>query len=98
LLERTIAEITHPDDRQQNYLDFQRQVRKPIPTVRKTLYPQGWSDNLGRRLCNLDRSADGEAMRGAAVVQDITEHKLAEIALRESEEEFVPRSREPALV
>ncbi len=89
LLERTIAEITHPDDRQQNYLDFQRQVREAntYRAQKRCIRKDGrtiWVDVCA----TLIRSADGEAMRGAAVVQDITEHKLAEIALRESEEEF----------
>ena len=90
LLSMTVAEVTHPDDRlydqerfdltlanrQREHVSEKRYLRKD-GTVR-------WVDVRGR----LMRDADTGRLRIVEIISDITERRLAEIALRESEGEL----------
>jgi PAS domain S-box-containing protein len=85
------AVLLHPDDRQEmlNYLlkeviggkkPFDREYR----IIRRGDRQERWVRGLGRLQCN----EEGQPVFLLGTVQDITEHKLAEQALRESEERF----------
>jgi PAS domain S-box-containing protein len=99
LLARTFVDITHPDD-VERHLDLAEQLfRDEIPSYRlekRFLTKDG-------RLVLLDltdlvvRGPRGEALYGLAMVENITERKQVEVALRESEgryRSFVANSSE----
>jgi PAS domain S-box-containing protein len=86
LLGMTYAEITHPEDRESSIRSVQAVTKGEAGTwfVEKRYVRKGgeaiWVTAHGTAL----RDAEGRPIRAMAVVQDITERKLAEVALRES--------------
>lgn len=90
LLARTLHDITHPDDVAEDVRE-----RKSLLAGEKDVYAREkrYIHKDGRILwgsvtCSLVRDATGEPLHFIAQVQDITERKRAEQALRESEERF----------
>jgi len=87
LLERTFADITHPGDRTLNLEGYGRLQRGEIPEYRvekRYVRKDGrviWVDVTA----SVVRDPDGKPLRTLAVIQDISERKQAEHALRESE-------------
>ncbi len=90
LLQRTIAEVTHPDDREADHANLARLMHGEVDSFqaeRRYIRPDGavvW----GYVTVNLLRDAAGRPVRILAVIQDIDARKRAEEALRESEELF----------
>jgi PAS domain S-box-containing protein len=86
LLRMRVPEITHPDDRQKDWEEFQRAVRGEAPDYRlekRYLRKDGavaWV-NVNMTVI-LD--AAGQPVRTMATIEDITERKQLEKALRES--------------
>ena len=90
LVGRPFAEITHPEDRDSNAADFLRLCRGEIADYRlQRRYVRKdngaiWVDIT----VNVLRDASGMPSHLVAVVQDITENKAAEVALRDSQQRF----------
>src|SRR5215218_1678197 len=90
LLERSLADLTHPDDRKRDRALAGRLLRGEVPSYRlerRCLAKDGrqvWLD-LTALLVRDDRDTP---LYGIAMVEDITERKRAEEALRASEERY----------
>jgi PAS domain S-box-containing protein len=90
LLAMRIPEITHPEDRGRDWEAFQQVVRGGAPNYRiekRYLRKDGavvWVNVNMTVICD----AAGLPLRTIATIEDITERRQAEIALRESEERF----------
>lgn len=90
LLETDFVQITHPDDREVTIASFQRLLAGEVPHYRlekRYLRRDGgivWVRNSVAPL----RDAEGRLIQVLAIVEDITERKNAETALRRSEERF----------
>ncbi len=84
----SFVEVVHPDDRDtvQRMLERQREGDYG-PAEYRVVWPDGSVRRLQRRAFPI-RNNDGEVYRVAGIVQDITERKQAENALKESEERF----------
>jgi PAS domain S-box-containing protein len=86
LLTLSVPEITHPADRLENVARLKRLIADGVPFALEKRYirPDGshvWvSNNVA-----LTRDIDGKPQHFVAVVQEITERKLSEDALREAE-------------
>jgi PAS domain S-box-containing protein len=84
LLGMTFLEITHPDDRQENFEGFQQAVHGGAPEYeveKRYVRKDGqvvWVSVNARVL----RNEIGQPLRTVAVIQDITERKRAEKALQ----------------
>ncbi|MES2936122.1 MAG: PAS domain S-box protein [Pseudomonadota bacterium] len=90
LLARTVHDVTHPDDVAEDLRE-----RRALLSGAKELYEREkrYLHKDGRVLwgcvtCSLVRDADGLPLHFIAQVQDITQRKRDEQALRESEERF----------
>ena len=90
LLGKTFSEITHPDDRERDWETFQRAVRAETPDHRsekRYLRKDGtvvWV-NVNAAILH---DAAGQPVRTVAAIEDITERKGAEEALRQSREDL----------
>ena len=92
--ERTVegwAALIHPDDRAMmlsyfagEVLESGRAFDKEYRIVRQTDGAERWVHGMGR----LDFNAQGQPVRMHGIIRDITERKLAETRLRESEERY----------
>jgi PAS domain S-box-containing protein len=87
LLERSIFDITHPDDRARD-----REQRRRVNSgeadgyeLDKRYLRKDGSEVWIHVTVNVIRDNQGRALRNTAVIQDITQRKHAEEALRESE-------------
>ncbi|MDR3723012.1 MAG: PAS domain S-box protein [Terracidiphilus sp.] len=83
--------LVHPDDRERMKNYFQNDVvtgRRPFDRVyhiiRVSDNAERWVHGLGK----LDFDADGNPLRMHGVIKDVTESKLAEMALRASEQRY----------
>ncbi len=90
LLGMTFPEITHPDDREEDFEGFRRMMRGETPAhsiekryVRKDGRVVWTSVNA-----TVTRDEAGRPLRTVAVIQDITDRKRTEEELRRSEERF----------
>jgi two-component system, sensor histidine kinase and response regulator len=89
LCQMTFMELTHPDDRERTGQGFEavRAGADQFKMDNRYLKKDGtviWVHVSG----NLIRFDDGRPARTIAIIQDITDRKAAEEALRESEEQF----------
>jgi PAS domain S-box-containing protein len=90
MMSRDVLLITHADDVQDDF--FQRKLclageKQGYQREKRYIHHDGhivW----GHLTCTLVRNADGKPLHFISQVQDITEHKLAEEALKRSEERF----------
>lgn len=93
LVNRPFSAITHPDDRTANLEGYGRLIRGDASEFRGTkryLRKDGrviWADVTA----NLVRDRDGRPLRTVAVIQDVTDWKRAEEALRKLNEELEQR-------
>jgi len=90
LLQMRVPELTHPEDRQRDWELFDRVVRGEAQDYRldKRYIRKDGSVAWVNVNMTVIRNADGEVMRTIAAIEDITERKLAQQALAQSEERF----------
>jgi PAS domain S-box-containing protein len=90
LLQLHVPEITHPEDRQRDWELFQGVVRGEASEYRheKRYVRKNASVAWVNVNMTVVRDAAGQPRRTMATIEDITERKRAEAALRESEERF----------
>src|SRR5215207_9453491 len=90
LLERTLTDLTHPDDRKRDRALARRLLRGEIPSYRlerRCLTGDGrqvWLDMTAL----LVRDSRDAPLYGMAMVEDVTERRRAEESLRASEERY----------
>ncbi len=89
-LEKILTRAIHPDDREKVDAANQSVINeaRPIPLEYRVIWPDGsehivWGE-AGERILD----TDGRIIRLSGIVQDITERRRSEAALRESEEHF----------
>ncbi|HYW55959.1 MAG TPA: PAS domain S-box protein [Polaromonas sp.] len=90
MLSRTVQEITHPDDVEWDVLQRKRALAGEIETYQweKRYIHQSGRIVWGYLTCSLVRDSDRKPLHFISQVQDITERKETERAVRESEERF----------
>ena len=87
LLQTTWTDITHPDDLNGNLKEFERMISGEIDgfsSEKRYLRKDGSSLSVNADV-KCVRDADGKASHIVAMIEDISERKLAEQAMRESE-------------
>ena len=88
LTSKTAFDLTHPDDREPDAIQFERAKRGEIrehTIIKRYLHKDGhivWVDVSG----SIIRNRDGAPIRAAGIIQDITARKQTEEALHRSEE------------
>jgi PAS domain S-box-containing protein len=87
LMQKSMQEITHPDDLKRNLPLFERAVREGVPFMHEKRYIRKdgrivWVNNS----VSVIRRPDGEPFGVLAVTLDVTSRHAAEAALRKSEE------------
>lgn len=88
LIGQTFAEITHPDDREGESKAWQQMVRGDLPAYeseKRYLRPDG-TPRWAKVTATAVRGLNGRALRTMVAALDITDRKITEEALRESEE------------
>ncbi len=87
LLGRTFQEFTHPDDLANNLVHVQALLegRESVYTIEKRYRRRDGTDIWAKLTVSLLRDADGRPAHFVSVVDDISDRKRAEVALRESE-------------
>ncbi|MGC1172640.1 PAS domain S-box protein [Polaromonas sp.] len=90
MMSRTIHDITHPDDIEWDLVQRARALAGEIETYQweKRYIHRSGSIVWGYLSCSLVRDTDRQPLHFIVQVQDITERKLTEQGLRESEERF----------
>ena len=90
LLGMRIPEITHPDDRQDDWEAFQKVVRGEAPAYRKEKRYRRKDGSLVWVNVNVNvlRDNTGKPTRSVATIEDITDRKQAEAALREANDQL----------
>lgn len=91
LLQKTFIDLTHPDDRDADKLAHERLIRGETDGISVEKRYVGKDGRIAwvNISTSLIRDENGRPMRTSAVIQDITERKEAENALRASEARFV---------
>jgi PAS domain S-box-containing protein len=87
LLERTFADITQPEDRERDLERFRRHIAGEIGAYaleKRYIHKDGHVVWIGLAASRVD-DAQGRPLYSVRVVRDVTQRKLAEEALRESE-------------
>jgi len=87
LLRRTFGDVTHPDDREEDNLKIAALVRGDFANFQREkryIRPDG-SIKWGQVTVNLLNDANGRPTRTMAVIQDISERKIAEAKFQERE-------------
>ncbi|MGO8677866.1 MAG: PAS domain S-box protein [Limisphaerales bacterium] len=90
MLRMVVSKITHPEDQQRDWEVFQRVVRGEAPDYRlekRYLRKDGAVAWVNVNMTVI-RDAEGRPVRTMATIEDITQRKRVEEALRESEERF----------
>ncbi|MDB5445191.1 MAG: signal transduction histidine kinase [Phenylobacterium sp.] len=87
LLQKTIAEITHPDDRAEDVAQHQAQVAGELDsyTMEKRYLRKDGSDIFVEVLSSTVRDEDGRFRYAVRIVQDITDRRRGQEALAQSE-------------
>ncbi|MEJ2146051.1 MAG: PAS domain S-box protein [Acidobacteriota bacterium] len=90
LLEMHISELTHPDDRQRDREMFERVVRGESAAYRlEKRYIRGDGSVIWVNVnMSVLRDEDGRPLRTMATIEDISDRRQTEQALRENEERF----------
>ena len=90
LISLTFADITHPDHIEKDRDAVARLFKGEIPVYRteKRYIKKGKKEIWGNLTCTIVRDVEGKPLYSLATIEDITERKRAEQALRESEERF----------
>ena len=84
MLRMKVPDITHPDDRQRDFAEFQRVVRGEIPSYRlEKRYVRKDGELIWVNVnMTVIRDAGGKPVRTMATIEDITDRKRAEDSLR----------------
>jgi len=90
LLERSVGEVTHPDDLPEAYTQLQRLLAGQCETYRleKRYFHKDGRLVWGRLSASLVRDAAGNPRYVITQVEDITAQRAADACLRESEQRF----------
>jgi PAS domain S-box-containing protein len=90
LLGMAFSDLTHPDDREDDLEGFRRVVRGEVPkyVAEKRYVRKDGSVAWVSVDTAIVRDGGGQPLRTVALIQDVTERKQAEEALKESEELF----------
>lgn len=90
LLSRTFQEITHPGDLPQNVFHYRRALRREIDryTLEKRYLRKDGQTLWVNLTVALVRGSDGEGRYFISVIEDITQRRQAEDALRISEQRY----------
>ncbi len=90
LLQMRVPELTHPEDRPRDWELFERVVRGEAQDYRldKRYLRKDGSVAWVNMNMTVIRNAGGQIIRTIAAIEDITERKLAQQALAQSEERF----------
>jgi PAS domain S-box-containing protein len=90
LLRKTVADLTHPDDRDADWADVIGATRPDAPSylAEKRLARKDGTPVWVRMNVGVVRDGGGHAVRAAAIVEDIGGRKRAEADLRASEDRF----------
>ncbi|MBU1013653.1 MAG: PAS domain S-box protein [Bacteroidetes bacterium] len=90
LIGKTIAEITHPDDIEIGMAEMKQILEGKIKTVsleKRYLHKNG-SSLWGQVVISIVRDTTNKPLYFLPIIEDITERKLVEIALKVSEEKY----------
>ncbi len=90
LTQRNFLDLTHPDDLEEDREDYRQYIQeeRPIYTKDKRYVRKDGSVCWVAVTARLLRDAAGQPSYSIGIIQDITQRKLAEEALRVSEERF----------
>ncbi|WP_158258186.1 PAS domain S-box protein [Rhodopila globiformis] len=90
LLERTFQDITHPDDVDRNVAEMRALLADEVDHLRieKRYLTRDGGIVWALLTVSLIRGQDGAPVRFIAIIQDISQRKQIEAALRESEEHY----------